>query len=124
MRRLLAIALVALSVPAMAQTPTTKPVFPHAPNWRAPLPPPEYDHDYVGEQIIVTKWKDYNLIRFLCKDTKPPAVACSMYWFDGNGKPTSCLIMLGPNVWNDDRTYRHERGHCNGWKNDHIGAIP
>jgi len=108
-------AVLALSTPALSQSAVN--------TWRAPLPPAEYDRPYPG-QLIVTKWRDYNLIRYICSETKPPAVACSVFHHDGDGKPTSCLIMLGPKVWDNERAYRHELGHCNGWPSNHPGAIP
>jgi hypothetical protein len=114
MRYILAAALLALSAaPAIAQGTTG--------NWRASLPPVEFDREYSG-QMVVTKWNDYSLIRSICGDKK---VACSYRTYDSvTNKPISCLIMLGPLVWNDDRALRHERGHCNGWGGDHAGARP
>jgi hypothetical protein len=103
-----------LPIPAAAQNATG--------DWRATLPPPEFDYEYKG-QMIVTKWNDYSLIRHICKDIVPPAVACSYRTYElDTGKPVSCLIILGPLVWDDPRTLRHEIAHCNGWGADHKGA--
>jgi hypothetical protein len=130
MKHILAIlAVIALIAPANAQTnteglleftrqrlaqptPALKPV---------PLPPVEFDHAYTG-QVIVTKWNDYSLIRFICKDTPNP-IACSFRTYDSaSGETISCLIMLGPDTWSDERAMRHEMAHCNGWPGDHPGA--
>ena len=130
MKHILAIlAVIALIAPANAQTnteglleftrqrlaqptPALKPV---------PLPPVEFDHAYTG-QVIVTKWNDYSLIRFICKDT-PSAIACSYRTYNTvTGAPISCLVMLGPKAHDDERALRHEIGHCNGWSDKHEGA--
>lgn len=111
-------ALLAAMLPAHAQQPL--PTF-----WRPALPPVEYDRPYEG-QLIVTKWKDYSLLRSIChKDITVDAIACSIRTWDiATGKPISCLIMLGPKAWDDARALRHEVGHCLGWPNDHPGARP
>lgn len=112
-------ALLAAMLPAHAQQP--KPTAALA--WRVALPPMEFDRPYEG-QLIVTKWKDYSLIRALChKEITVEAIACSIRtWDTATGRPIACLIMLGPKVWDDERVLRHETGHCNGWANDHVGA--
>jgi hypothetical protein len=93
MKHFLAIVAALAATPAMAQNATG--------DWRASLPPPEYDYEYKG-QLVITKWNDYSIIRHICKDTSPPAVACSYRVYDSlTGKPLSCLIMLGPLVWDD-----------------------
>ena len=64
----------------------------------------------------------YALIRHVCSDT-PNAVACSYRTYDSvSGETISCLIMLGPGTWEDERVMQHEVGHCNGWSNNHEGA--
>jgi hypothetical protein len=86
-----------------------------------PLPPPEFDREYKG-QLVVTKWNDYSLIRLICKDN-PTAIACSYRTYNSiTGENISCLVMLGPMAWSDERVMRHELGHCNGWTNKHEGA--
>ena len=114
----------------MAPSPNGSPYFkypatppePPAPAMKPPsLPPVEYDRKYTG-QLIVNKMNDYSLIRDLCKETVN-AIACSYRSHEAvSGKPISCLIMLGPAAWNDDRALRHEIGHCNGWSDKHEGA--
>jgi hypothetical protein len=112
-------------IPPAVPTPTpptlaTMPISPLIP-FPVPLPPPEFDREYTG-QLVVTKWNDYSLIRIICKDT-PNAVACSYRTYDSvSGKPISCLVMLGPGTWSDERVLQHELGHCNGWPGDHRGA--
>jgi hypothetical protein len=86
------------------------------------LPPVKYDHEYRGGQIIVTRWHDYAMVRTMCRDN-PTAIACSYRVIDkATGEDVSCLIALGPAAWNDERTLRHEIGHCNGWSDQHEGA--
>jgi hypothetical protein len=85
------------------------------------LPPAEFDHEYKGK-LTVLKEDNYVFIRYVCKDTANP-VACSFRTYDSvSGETLSCLIMLGPATWNDERALRHEIGHCNGWPGDHPGA--
>ena len=101
--------------PPLATMPISPPPFPVA------LPPTEYGHAY-GGQLVITRWNDYDLIRLICKDN-PDAIACSYRVYDiASGKPISCLIMLGPGTWEDERVMQHEMGHCNGWSNDHERA--
>jgi hypothetical protein len=107
------------SAPAAPARPAPTPI---PPTYRpSPLPPPEFDHEYKG-QLIITKWNDYSMIRLICKDN-PTAIACSYRTYDSvSGAAISCLIMLGPGAHDNERTLRHEVGHCNGWSNKHEGA--
>jgi hypothetical protein len=99
-----------------APTPAMMPILP-----RAVLPPVEFDHQYVGK-LTVLKEDHYAFIRHVCRDT-PNAVACSYRTYDSvSGETLSCLIMLGPGTWEDERVMQHELGHCNGWSNNHEGA--
>jgi len=87
-----------------------------------PLPPAEFDHEYVG-RLTVLKEPTYNFIRHVCRDTTPNAIACSYRTFDSvTGQNISCLIMLGPDVHENEQVLQHEIGHCNGWSNDHERA--
>jgi hypothetical protein len=71
---------------------------------------------------VITRWNDYDLIRLICKDN-PDAIACSYRTYNSvSGKSISCLIMLGPGTWEDERVMQHEVGHCNGWSNNHERA--
>jgi hypothetical protein len=102
--------------PAPPPTPVMMPILP-----RIMLPPLEYDHEYKGK-LTVLKEDNYVFIRHVCADTPNP-IACSFRTFDSvTGVTLSCLIMLGPDVWNDERAMRHEMAHCNGWPGDHPGA--
>jgi hypothetical protein len=99
-----------------APIPAMMPIMP-----RVALPPVEFDHQYAGK-LTVLKEDNYVFIRHVCKDT-PNAIACSFRTYDSvSGETISCLIMLGPETWEDERAMRHEIGHCNGWTNDHEGA--
>jgi hypothetical protein len=94
------------------------PILPHV-----ALPPAEYDRPYTGK-LTVLKEPSYVFLRYVCRDT-PNAVACSYRTYDSvSGETISCLIMLGPDVWEDERVMRHETGHCNGWSANHEGARP
>jgi len=87
-----------------------------------PLPPAEYDHPYAGK-LVVLKEDTYNFIRHVCRHTTPNAIACSYRTFDSvTGQNISCLIMLGPDVHENEQVLQHEIGHCNGWSNDHERA--
>jgi hypothetical protein len=97
-------------------TPVMMPILPHV-----ALPPAEFDHPYTGK-LTVLKEDNYVFIRHVCSDTKNP-IACSFRTYDDKtGETLSCLIILGPDVWGDERVLRHEMAHCNGWPGDHPGA--
>jgi hypothetical protein len=86
-----------------------------------PLPPVEFDHEYVG-RLTVLKEPTYNLIRHVCSNTAN-AIACSYRTYDSaTGANISCLVMLGPDVHENEQVLKHEIGHCNGWSNEHEGA--
>jgi hypothetical protein len=112
--------------PAAIPIPPQRPIPPPIPVMmpilpRIMLPPPEFDHAYAGK-LTVLKEDNYVFIRHVCSETANP-IACSFRTFDSvSGVTISCLIMLGPDVWNDERVLRHERAHCNGWPGDHPGA--
>ena len=96
--------------------PAMMPILP-----RVALPPAEFDHPYAGK-LTVLKEDNYVFIRHVCADT-PNAIACSFRTYDSvSGETISCLIMLGPDTWEDERALRHEMAHCNGWPGDHPGA--
>jgi hypothetical protein len=102
--------------PIPPPTPVMMPILP-----QVALPPPEYDHPYTGK-LTVLKEPNYAFIRYVCADTPNP-VACSFRTYDtASGETLSCLILLGPKTWDDERALRHEMGHCNGWSGDHPGA--
>jgi hypothetical protein len=113
-------AMLAAMLPAKAQTAIG----------RAPLPPVEYDHPYSGKLLVVTISKR-DLLQFLCSndkvlDPRKPRVCdakgCSTMLACAPNNGTSCMIVLGPGTWTDERVLRHEIGHCNGWPADHRGA--
>jgi hypothetical protein len=82
---------------------------------RVALPPIEFDHEYTGK-LTVLKEDNYVFIRYVCRDD-PTAIACTYRTYDSvTGETISCLILLGPAVHHDDRAFRHERGHCLGWR--------
>jgi hypothetical protein len=100
-----------------APIPVTMPVAP----LHVALPPPEFDRPYTGK-LTVLKEDNFVFIRHVCADV-PNAVACSFRTYDSiSGETLSCLIMLGPGTWEDERALRHETAHCNGWPGDHPGA--
>jgi hypothetical protein len=119
------VALMPPTVPLLRSTPT--PIPPPAPERPKPtpammpilpriaLPPAEYDHEYKGKLTVL---KEDNYVSDV-----PNAVACSFRTYDSaSGETISCLIMLGPETWEDERAMRHEMAHCNGWTGDHPGA--
>jgi hypothetical protein len=99
-----------------APIPAMMPILP-----RVALPPVEFDRAYEGK-LTVLKEDNYVFIRHVCSDV-PNAIACSFRTYDSvSGETLSCLIMLGPDVWDDERALRHEMAHCNGWPGNHPGA--
>ena len=108
--------------PPAPERPAPVPVtLPIAPLSHIALPPAEYDRAYAGK-LTVLKEDNYVFIRHVCADTPNP-IACSFRTYDSaSGETISCLIMLGPDTWSDERAMRHEMAHCNGWPGDHPGA--
>ena len=78
-----------------------------------PMPPVEYMKPYTG-LLSVVKMDDYSVLRSLCNSAT--AVACSIR------SSSSCLIMLGPNVHDNEQALQHELSHCVGWPGNHPGA--
>ena len=86
-----------------------------APRWL--LPPPQYDHPFDGELIIVTA-PDLATLRMACRwDVR----GCAQLY----GR--SCTVIMPPEIWGDrqdrEAVLRHEIAHCNGWPAHHPGAI-
>jgi len=86
-----------------------------APRWL--LPPPQYDHPFDGELIIVTA-PDLDTLRMACRwDVR----GCAQLY----GR--SCTVIMPPETWGDrqdrEEVLRHEIGHCNGWPAQYPGAI-
>src|SRR5262245_29937321 len=101
---------------------------------RFDVPPAEYDHPYSGKLVVVRVSKR-DLLQFLCTNDKVldsqgprvcnakgcrPILACAMH------TTKDCMVIFGPGSWTnegiDQRAWRHEIGHCNGWPGDHPGA--
>jgi hypothetical protein len=87
--------------------------------------PPEYDHQYDGELVIVDA--NQQLVRDKCPNAKYTlgvALGCA------HRGATYCWIYLAPKVdmkaagFPRDLILRHEIAHCNGWPGDHRGARP
>lgn len=114
--------LLALTIPAWAQTttPKTQPApiavqpmtAPPAPFRKIALPPPEFSGPLdPSQQVNILRMADYGVIQYVCKSKT--AIACTIF------NRRECVIMLGPKVWDDDRAMAHERAHCAGWPSDH-----
>jgi hypothetical protein len=84
------------------------------------LPPPEFDHPYDGPLEIVITRADIPDIAAACPTIKVPPwsamLGCSRI------TPTRCEVyiahddLLQAYRTTYDVTWRHERGHCNGWR--------
>jgi hypothetical protein len=88
------------------------------------MPPPEYDHPFPGEVIVVRDPQDYP--RFgLCRISHPNPIGCTR----SKGKNGVCLIYIADDDTLKrydmpyDEVLRHEIAHCNGWGGDHAGGI-
>jgi hypothetical protein len=93
------------------------------------VPPPEYDQPYSGPgklQIVQAESRDG--VRRLCPGAVFPIAGAY-----GCAPPVprgGCLVVIAPNadlravgLWKS-LLIRHEIAHCNGWPNDHRGALP
>jgi hypothetical protein len=108
-------------IPLPPAKPVITPVIVPVPT-HIPLPPAEFDHPYEGKLTILRE-DNYNFLRHVCRDATPNAIACNYRTFDSvTGQNISCLIMLGPDVHENEQVLKHEMGHCNGWSNDHERA--
>jgi len=105
--------------------------YPDAPQpsieWRTPapakmptsIPPPEYDHPFNGEVIII----DTN-DPAPCRNGDPTVGACTTPVESTGGK---CVIRLAKRrvieAWGVkvEDLIRHETAHCNGWPGSHPG---
>jgi hypothetical protein len=75
-----------------------------------PMPPARFSGPYTGRLTIV-KMADYVELRKSCSNQI--AVACTVR------TATTCLVMLGPMVWENEAALAHEMGHCLGWTAAH-----
>ena len=91
------------------------------------VPPKEYDHPFAGELIVATAF-DQDDVRAMCPSAKfPPlgALGCAPHI-----GPKRCRIVLAPDAdiikagFPPDLVRRHEIAHCNGWPDNHPGALP
>jgi hypothetical protein len=92
------------------------------------VPPKEYDHPFRGPgELVVTRAASQDEVREKCVGAVWPAAGafgCSM------NKSWGCHVVIAPEA--DQKivgltiaiTLRHEIAHCNGWPNNHRGALP
>lgn len=83
------------------------------------LPPARYDYDRPGITVRVMPVEEATK---LCKEMGAPAAkgtylnGCT-YLGDG---VSPCEIILSRSLpYMQNKAFRHERGHCNGWPGDH-----
>jgi hypothetical protein len=82
------------------------------------LPPAEYDHDYDGELLLVRMAAED--ISIVCKRALAPGQTLTLGCSQSIGR--SCRVMIAKDEelkqhgLDYDIVYRHEVGHCNGWK--------
>lgn len=86
------------------------------------LPPVEYDRPYEGDLTVETV--NNAQLRARCASASQWSLGCA---FPG---VNSCRILLvneeamKAGGWPRDLMYRHERAHCNGWPQSHVGKRP
>jgi hypothetical protein len=90
------------------------------------LPPPEFDHHYEGK-LTIRMVESIESMRLLCRQPwGATTIGCAYRRNEGD----SCDIYLMDDAFmarhnqNMSELLRHEVGHCNGWPNDHRGALP
>jgi hypothetical protein len=102
------------------------------------LPPREFDRPYpLDNLLIVERYASEAEVRLAgCRKSKPPLsgyLACSWAnlasWSEERKMLVSgCRIIMASDAiliahgLEPVSTYRHEIGHCNGWRGDHAGA--
>jgi hypothetical protein len=92
------------------------------------IPPKEYDHPFRGPgALVVTRAASQDEVREKCVGAVWPragAFGCA------HTKLWGCWIVVAPEAdmkvvgLTMEITLRHETAHCNGWPNDHRGALP
>jgi len=87
------------------------------------LPPIEYDKPFLDGPLFVTRAITKGELRKLCNLSKPGLdLGCA--WL----KPTYCQIIMAPDQdiaaagYVPSLVFRHERGHCNRWPDEHPGS--
>jgi hypothetical protein len=88
------------------------------------LPPAKFDHAYDGKLTVISVNSD-TALRVACRwpgTSHSEKFACAER---GIGR---CVIYLHEDEfrrlgWNRETVLRHEIGHCNGWEEDHAGAV-
>src|SRR5262245_12095540 len=122
----LAVVVAILLYPSLAQQSvkslTVKPVAAE----RLIFPPAEYDHDYDGD-LTIRIVDSFQELHALCKygaQINPSLLGCSQ-----RNEKSCLIIMIRDDVlrrygWSSGIVFQHERGHCNGWSQDHVGMRP
>ena len=80
------------------------------------LPPPQYDHK--PTMPVIERVLSFTEVWTICNRlARNPSGSTTggCWWKSPDGKV--CYIIR----INDARVARHERGHCNGWSNNHEG---
>jgi hypothetical protein len=86
------------------------------------VPPQEYDHEYTGTLRIIRTTQTG--VWMACQDkfkSVDQAIGCADAKLT---EPRACVIwivndsVLEKLGWDYDIVFRHERGHCNGWRHD------
>jgi hypothetical protein len=108
----------------------------------AGMPPKKYDHPYSGtlEKHLVPygqAWEKCNAVSIARGEGGWPKSSMqigkrSLYGCAMGGKLAGekrCVIVYSFDPTGNDRkmksnTFRHERGHCNGWPSHHPDALP
>jgi hypothetical protein len=86
------------------------------------LPPTEYDYPFKG--TLVTLKKDTRAeVNESCRTPLAMGLGCTQF-----KSPSYCVIVVASDEvieaagYTPEVVVRHEVGHCNGWKKDHMGA--
>jgi hypothetical protein len=96
------------------------------------LPPPEYDKPFTGEIVLIRANRER--MEIACpKSLYPLTIGCATRYppaWSRDGKDYLCVVIIlndellkEVSPWSYEVIWRHEIGHCNGWKG-HAGARP
>jgi len=94
-----------------------------SPPFRILLPPPQYDHVFMGQLTIKMLTSTEEMSRVCNKPPDTGTIGCSVHPYSRE----RCTIYLMEDSylkqrgWNTGDLLRHEIAHCNGWPGDHPG---
>jgi hypothetical protein len=86
---------------------------------RAILPPPQYDHPYLGGKVLIHRLSDWQARRRCEMVGLGPVDGCA---YIHGGRDCHVVVSTARPAQVQSTVVRHEVAHCNGWPADHPGG--